>query len=264
MVNNLRAGRQGERPARRCAGLLQAAAALLFFGSGGAAAAQEIVVRASGPSAGTFPVGRKIEGGARITLRQADRITVLGAGGTQVLEGPGTFTIGARTQGNPAALNERLASFINRTGSNRVRTGAVRGAGEDPSLPPPNPNVWFLDVTRPGTFCSAGSGALMAWRPDMAGPESLAIITAAGSPAATLEWRAGSRIKAWPADTAPPTDGTSYRLAPPGKSGGITVTFAVLAGPPAEFEALVPLLIEKGCTGQLDLLVAAVESAAQD
>ena len=87
---------------------------------------------------------------------------------------------------------------------------------------------------------------------------------AAGSPAATLEWRAGSRINAWPADTAPPTDGTSYRLAPPGERGGITVTFAVLAGPPAEFEALVPLLIEKGCTGQLDLLVAAVESAAQD
>src|SRR3546814_15347293 len=53
------------------------AAALLIVSSAAAAAAEVLVVRASGPSAKSYPAGRKLADDARITLQAKDPLVLL-------------------------------------------------------------------------------------------------------------------------------------------------------------------------------------------
>ncbi|MEO7178433.1 MAG: hypothetical protein ABIW83_06285, partial [Allosphingosinicella sp.] len=69
------------------------AAALLITAS--AATADILVVRSSGPSAKSFPPGRRLPESARISLKTSDQLIVLDGRGTRIIRGPGTFTAGA-------------------------------------------------------------------------------------------------------------------------------------------------------------------------
>ena len=59
-----------------------------------AIASAGVVVSSSGPSAGTFPVGRTISNDERIVLRAGDTLTVLDGNATRVLRGAGTYSLG--------------------------------------------------------------------------------------------------------------------------------------------------------------------------
>ena len=76
------------------AGAALSFAALGFLGSAPAQAG--VVVKSSGPSAETYPVGKKLDDAASVTLRTGDSITVLTGSGTRVISGPGTHRVGAR------------------------------------------------------------------------------------------------------------------------------------------------------------------------
>ena len=54
------------------------------------------VVASSGPSAGKYPVGKKLKDTDRITLRAGDSVTVLDSRGTRIISGAGTHMVGAR------------------------------------------------------------------------------------------------------------------------------------------------------------------------
>ena len=54
-----------------------ALAAALLAGIGSTAMAQNMVVRSTGPSASSFPAGKKLANNSRITLKNLDRITIL-------------------------------------------------------------------------------------------------------------------------------------------------------------------------------------------
>ena len=91
-------------------------------GEAAAAAAtggSSIVVRASGPSAHDYPVGKSLANGSKIILRAGDSITLLDAHGSRTMRGPGTFTVGSATAGANATM--------------RARVGAVRGGGPEPA-----------------------------------------------------------------------------------------------------------------------------------
>ena len=62
----------------------------------GTAAQAGVVVKSSGPSAASYPVGKKLDDAASVTLRNGDSITVLTDSGTRVITGPGTHRVGAR------------------------------------------------------------------------------------------------------------------------------------------------------------------------
>ena len=80
-----RSGKIASRFARAALG------AALLFGIGGTAMAQNMIVRSTGPSASSYPAGKKMANDAKITLKAQDQVTILTEAGTRVLKGPGTY-----------------------------------------------------------------------------------------------------------------------------------------------------------------------------
>ncbi|MEZ5709381.1 MAG: hypothetical protein R3E02_08345 [Blastomonas sp.] len=98
-------------------------------GDAAASGSAGIIVRSSGPSAASYPAGRKICKGATIILKAGDVLTVLDNDGTRTLQGPGTFVLERRS----ANSSSRIASVITSRPTRRVRTGAVREGGSLPA-----------------------------------------------------------------------------------------------------------------------------------
>jgi hypothetical protein len=123
--------------------------------------------------------------------------------------------------------------------------------GEDGK--PVSPNLWLVDAGRPGNQCVTAPDAVRVWRADSSKAARYRITSAAGA-AGTVAFAADASMADWDVAGAPVSDGASYTLAREGGAGGGTFHFVVLADPPAEPEALALVLIDRGCTAQLDLL----------
>ena len=219
----------------------RAAVAILLAAAAVPATAAVLVVRSTGPSAAAYPPGRSLPDNARLTLRAGDAVIVLGAGGTRTFRGPGVFSPSAAAQaGGPTLVAD----------GRRARIGAVRGAG----IVPHSPTIWNVDVTQSGTFCLAGPGRVMLWRPDASMAATLTITGASGAPR-TARWPAGQATLAWPA-TLPIANGATFSIAQSGVAVPTQVTFRTLAREPADLEGVAAALIANGCQGQLDVLVA--------
>ncbi|WP_417591826.1 hypothetical protein [Parasphingorhabdus sp.] len=236
---------------------------ILLFGAGGMAIAQNMVVRSTGPSASSYPAGKKMGNNAKISLKAQDQVTILTKSGTRVLKGPGTFSLAQRT-GTTSTASRRLSSFISNRGNSRARTGAVRAAGGATVETPNNPNIWFLDVTKGGKFCVADPDGLVVWRPDYTGSATASIVEPAEGNVTEIAWRKGNPLKAWPKDTLPVTNGASYRLLGSNVPQSVEVSFVVLQNQPADLNDAASMLIENGCTGQLDLLVETLKLNDED
>lgn len=227
---------------------------LLLFGVGGVAMAQNMVVRSTGPSASSYPAGKKMANDAKISLKAQDQVTILTKSGTRVLTGPGTYSL-AEGGGTASSASGRLSSFISNRGSSRARTGAVRSAVSAAVETPSNPNLWFLDVTRGGKFCVADPDALVVWRPDYTGSATASIVKPADGNVTEIAWRKGSALKAWPKDILPVVNGATYRLLGSSVPQSVEVSFVVLKTEPTDLDDAASMLIENECTGQLNLLV---------
>jgi len=231
---------------KRLAATALAAAACAFAP---AAAWAGVVVSVSGPSAASFPVGKSIGNSERIVLRAGDTLTVLDGNGTRVLRGAGTYPLdqqsGASQRGTFAALTQR------RTAS-QVRTGAIRGEN-DPVHPT---NLWYVDVSHPGTVCVVGADRVRLWRPATEGDATYAL-RASGGASHSVTFADGDTLAPWDAAVLPITDGASFALSGPDGAGSGTLTFVVLDAAAEEPEALAQQLIQKGCTQQLELLSTA-------
>lgn len=212
-----------------------------------AAAEAAIVVASSGPSAATYPVGRKLDDKGSVVLRAGDAVTVLDAKGTRVLRGAGTFPVAAASGAAPRSST--FAVLTMQRSAQRVRTGAVR-AGQG-SQPPASPNLWFVDLGKPGRRCVVSGQPVRLWRLDT----GLAATYAArfdGAATAPVTFPAGAMVAAWDAAKRPIREGSVLELT----QGGVSVrfAFAVLPSQPADPEAMAAALAEKGCTAQLELL----------
>lgn len=223
------------------------------------------VVASSGPSAGTYPVGAQIGDTQRITLRQGDSITVLDGGSTRVLRGPGTFILAQRSA---SAGNTALAALTARRGGSRARTGAVRGV--EGANPVSNPNVWYVDVANSGTVCLDSGNSLRLWRADTS-EEATYLIAPAGmsDDGVMVTFPANEMLALW--DSALQLrDGHAYTIshmpmaddsdAMAEEAEPTRVTFALLEDAPSDPEMLAQALISRGCTIQLQQLVAAAET----
>lgn len=211
-----------------------------------ATASAAIVVASSGPSAAQYPVGKKLADTDRITLQTGDSVTVLDKRGTKVLRGPGRLAVSL--PGKPAP-NPVLAALTRQDAASRARTGAVRrGAMPRPS----SPNLWLVDLDKPGTTCVTAPNSVQVWRAeaDKAATYRIRSPGGSGENAGTIAFPAATATANWDTVKAPISDGGSYTIAP---QGG-TFRFVVLSDPPEDGEALAAVLIEKGCAAQLDLL----------
>ena len=238
----------------------RAAWAMAALGTGLAlaapAAAETLVVRASGPSAATYRPGSKLADGGSLVLKAGDVVTLLDTRGTRTLRGPGRFGVTVAAGAAPAS-NVTLAALLDTKRVRRARTGAVRGnVSEGPAAAPRRPNLWLVDVDRPGAVCFADPAAVRLWRADAAKPATAKI--SGGKTHASVSFAAGEAIAAWPT-TLPLADGAAYRIDLGTKATDIRL--AQVGQPTAGLETLASALIAQGCGAQLDLLVDAAGEA---
>lgn len=239
-----------------------AAAALIgaSFGWSAAAQAQAVVIRSTGPSAATYPMGRKLPAGAAVTLKAGDQITVIDQAGSRVLSGPGSFKLDSAVNRNAGGANTALAALVAR-GAARTRTGAVRGDTEVPTEAVRPDNAWYVDVSRGGTVCIADPAQVVLWRPNRAETGNGTLYGADNTPA-EVTFRAGSAIKLWPVATMPVVDGQTYRFTSPvGQT--VRITTRLLVDVPEDPVAVAALLAEKGCSEQLEVLSSAQAAQAE-
>src|SRR5690349_11661758 len=144
-----------------------------------AAVARGAGVRWLGPSAQAYPHGQTLSGGASISLKGGDVVTLRGPSSAQTLRGPGNFE----------TKQVALASAAGKRG----RFGALRTAEVAH-----NPSIWDLDVTQSGKMCINKTGKLTLWRPDAETAANVKIRASDGK-TQDLAWAAGKASAAWPA-----------------------------------------------------------------
>ncbi len=220
---------------------------------GASAANAGVVVKSSGPSAGSYPVGKKLDEDASITLREGDSVTVLTGSGTRVISGAGTHRVDARGPSKRTAF-----AMLTRQGSGaRVRTGAVRGAGPGEAS---NPNLWNVDTTRPGRICLPQAGAITFWRPAVEGEETWVLGSAVSDFHVHVIFAEGEATASLGADAVPLSQNRLYELSGPMGGPKRRIEFVPLESAPTDPEELAVQLAEAGCGGQLELLTERLAS----
>ena len=229
--------------------LVSLAVAGAAIGLSSAALAEAIVVRSTGPSAATYPVGRRLPATERVVLRAGDRVVLVGEGPTRTISGPGNFPVRGTAQARQNR-SSTLNRYLSTTGGTISRTGAVRGASDGPASAP---NLWVVNVEQGGNFCVADMANVTLWRADMTQDALLTVVdTANPSASSPLAFVAGQNFRRWPSEAMPIAEGKTYRISGAGMAMPIDVRFVALgATPPAEPEAIAATLAERGCTGQL-------------
>lgn len=230
-----------------------------------------VVVKSSGPSAGTYPVGREVSDTATISLRAGDKITVLTDNGTRVLQGPGDFVVGE----GAVRTRSRFSSLSRRGGSNRARTGAVRAATpstEAPEGPQPAPNLWFVDLTASGNLCLYEFDRVRLWRPETVGPQKYTIIDQSTQTSLDVDFVETEQMRAWDLESLKLEAGRTYTITGPlpveGEASGTptstSVTFVALSEDYVQQDQLAQALIDNGCTFQLARLADELEAFAEE
>ena len=228
--------------------MIVGAAFVALFGASQALAGA-MVVRSTGPSAKTYPVGKSLPSDMKLTLKAGDLITVLDSGGTRVLKGPGVVA----ASGSSAASGTGFSQLIANTGAKQARTGATRAAiGGGPAR---SPNVWYVDATKNGNVCVADAAALSVWRPDMTAATSISITRLSDGKSVNLDYRAGQTVRAWPVAELPAVEGAQYKIADAAGKTPTMVKLTMIGSSPADIQAAAASLLEKGCSSQMDVLV---------
>ena len=230
------------------AALAGAAIALAALGLAGATPASAgVVVKSSGPSAGTYPVGKKLDDAASITLQSGDRITILTDSGTRVIAGPGTHRVGARG----ASKRTTFAMLTRQRSGARVRTGAVRGG---PVGAAANPNLWNIDTSQAGTYCLPASRSITFWRPNPEGEETWVLGAPQSEFHVHVTFDDGDATASLNADELPLAQTAAFDMSGPGGGAKERLEFITLAETPGNAEDLAVVLAQNGCSSQLDLL----------
>jgi len=211
-----------------------------------------MIVAARGPSAAKYPVGRKLEADAQIALAAGDMVTLLDDRGTRILRGPGNFPVAQVGGGTRQSV---FQSLVRDRATVRVRTGSVRNGpnGE----PPRSPNLWYVDVSRPGIYCIADTANLRLWRPSMT--EETTLTVREGRTSKAIAFAKGEMVAPWDVAALPVKPGSAYELVGgDGRSLG-KLSFKLIGPVPQSAEATATLLIDQGCTEQLDLLATTLQ-----
>ncbi len=214
---------------------------------GGTPAQAGVVVKSSGPSAGAYPVGKKLDDDSSITLKDGDRVTVLTDSGTRVLSGAGSHRVGAR-----GASKRTAFAMLTRQGSGaRVRTGAVRGAATGEAS---NPNLWYVDTSHPGKLCLPQAASITFWRPSVEGEETWVLGSAVSDFHVHVMFEDGDATASLSSDELPMSQNRVFDLSGPAGGSKRRMEFVALDSAPDDPEDLAVLLAEKGCASQLDML----------
>jgi hypothetical protein len=216
----------------------------LLVSAAPSASAAIIVVRAVGPSAAQFPVGRSLPDNASVRLRGGDTLVLLDARGSRTLKGPGIFTAAASGGGGSvSSFNALMASANGRRG----RVGAVR--------PPPQPRqLWQVSSERSEAFCFINPAGVLIRREDIAQPSNVVVTDLASGKSTRVHFPAARQVVEWPSDV-PLVSGNRYRI------GSAEASMKQIAAGNS-FADLGSTLIRNGCMSQVDALTTTTAYAA--
>lgn len=239
----------------RVLGLALAGAAMSVSG----AAAAGVVVKSTGPSAGTYPVGKKVADSSTITLRAGDKITVLVNGGTKVMQGPGTFRVGE----GATRTRARFARLTRQGASNRARTGAVRGGKAGAKS---MPNLWLVNVAASGTTCLYDLENVRLWRPTSDEGATYTISQNGAEMTHEVNFVVTEDGRALDPEALKLSDGGTYTITGPSSEEApaepVEVKIVALTETYRQPDALASALAENGCMGQLAALGDIAEAEA--
>ena len=243
------------------------AAGILAMASASTAAAQIVVLEARGPSAAAYPQGSVLAPNRTISLKAGDRLEILNAGGSHVLNGPAMIVAGQVDGGSKAGLQE----IFRKANASRPGIAAVRGFSLDEGKTPPPPSdlppIWRLDVaawqmTDAGdshNFCIAKGKRPVFTRPSAKAESTLVIYNAATHESRSLTWAVGARDLSWPSDMAYDGDG-AYALNLDSTGSAPVLWRQIDAAAPSLID-LARSLLDNQCYDQLDSLQSQVVAA---
>jgi hypothetical protein len=225
----------------------------LCLGASAASATPLIVIDAR--AAGLKP-GQKIDSATPITLKEGERVTVIGPDGKAI-------TLRGKFSGPPISRavatsdpSRALAALINTRNARTSSVGVVRGATDAAPLPDP----WLIDISRSGERClKAGSKAIW-WRPDGKTAQKFTVLPVDRSWRADFEWTAGADKMAVPPLAKFDTQ-TIFLFRINDQEFPVSVNIV-----PADLDndfILASWMLEKGCIQQADALLKRLGRAQQ-
>ncbi|MCX7285370.1 MAG: hypothetical protein NTX28_15245 [Novosphingobium sp.] len=241
---------------------LLAAGAIGALALSSAAWAQAVVVRSTGPSAVSYPKGKRLAANASVTLKAGDVVTVLDKAGTRVLKGAGAFVIDSavnRDRGAAALLARSLSNPAS------VRAGAVRGgpSGDaDVVLPV---SIWIADTAQGGNVCVPRGSDLYLWRARAEARSFTWLTESEGGEMVRMQWPLRTAGIAWPKTILTPQEGRTYRIfdeTTPDKATEFRIVTLEPEAVPADAAALGTLLLDNGCKAQFEWLADVLAAPA--
>lgn len=232
----------------RILGVALASALITGLGAGAAHAAPAVVVKST---ASKYPVGSKVDDADTITLESGASVTVLTRAGSHTITGPGTFKVGEKPKSNRA----RFANLTRQRAANRSVAGAVRSADMDEDATPPlSPNLYYVDVSKPGKMCLTDLQAVRLWRPYNAGIATYRVIEPTTGEGVDVTFDDGESVAPIDPVRMAIAEGQSYTLAGPEGTETVSVTFIALEQEYERADELAAALADAGCMAQLDLM----------
>lgn len=220
--------------------------------------AEPIVVKSSGPSAATYPPGKKLAPASTITLKSGDVLTILDGKGTRTLRGPSSFSTSSVTSSG-VDTRTSLSSLLTTNRARRARTGAVRTVTSgDTAKTPRSPNLWFVDISQSSTVCVNDMANIQLWRPDQAKALKVKISNVKTGANALVTYEKNQSLAVWPTGALAAVDGTSYALSWAGLAKPIGIRIVPMGNKVEGLESTASSLITKGCEAQLNLLIETV------
>jgi hypothetical protein len=215
--------------------------------------ADPVVIKYEGPSAQIYKPGKKLAAGAAIQLKSGEVLTVLDERGTRVLRGPGKFSASSAASAGKVS-NKSLMSIMKTSNVRRARTGAVRGTPPSSNVMRRSPNLWYIDIKKPGAICVADFGKMQFWRSDVTNEQSLQLKDLKSGKTGNISFPKGLSSAGWPSGVMP-VDGGTYEL---GAAGAADIAAINLVQMPITAEQpLVDVtvgLLDRGCQAQGELL----------
>lgn len=199
-------------------------------------------------------VGQKIDSGQPITLKEGERVTVIGPDGK-------TLTLRGKFAGLPlghaaTATDPRraLAALISTRNARTSSVGVVRGATAAAPLPQP----WLIDITHSGERCVKVGERPIWWRPDGAAAQKFTILPVDRSWRADFDWKAGQDIMGVPPLAKFDTQ-TIFLIRMGDQEFPVSLNMV-----PADLDndfILASWMLEKGCIQQADALLKRVSAS---
>ena len=216
------------------------------------AMAQFVVMDARGVS---YKPGDKIAAGANVTLKEGERLSVIGADGkTVTLRGPyaGAIAVSSGTvQDSKQALSALLA-----TREARVKSVGVVRSG---TASVKTPDAEAIDITRAGPRCLTEGRPPVFWRPEPLTEEPFVVFPADRSWRADFIWQIGQDRMVFP-DLSKFERLTTLLVNI--RQQEFALSFSVVPSTLESDVVRAAWMLEKGCVQQADALLRSLASAA--